>query len=183
MVAQRPEVLVGLDSTPSARAALGWAARYARQTKSVVLAINVVPPAELMSQARGRKAGYEPSEAREERRREALTELFDSVSPAPDWLLLFAEGDPADILARHSQHAELLVIGTREHVGLTRLLDGSVSHYCLSHSACPVVAVPAWSRDAVFADQSTPGTVPKPLYPARPESDAKGSARHERGQI
>ena len=41
-----------------------------------------------------------------------------------------------------SKHAELLVVGTREHVGLGRLLVGSVSHYCLRHAACPVVAVP-----------------------------------------
>jgi nucleotide-binding universal stress UspA family protein len=35
------------------------------------------------------------------------------------------------------------VVGTGEHTGVRRLLEGSVSHYCLSHAACPVVAVPA----------------------------------------
>ena len=44
---------------------------------------------------------------------------------------------------RRSKDAKLVVVGTREHVGLDRLLAGSVSHYCLSHAACPVVAVPA----------------------------------------
>jgi nucleotide-binding universal stress UspA family protein len=36
-----------------------------------------------------------------------------------------------------------LVVGTRDHVGLGRLFAGSISHYCLSHASCPVVAVPA----------------------------------------
>ena len=37
----------------------------------------------------------------------------------------------------------LLALGAREHTGIGRLLAGSVSHYCLSHSAVPVAAVPA----------------------------------------
>ena len=51
-------------------------------------------------------------------------------------------GYAGEVLARLSKKAELLVVGTREHVGLGRLLVGSVSHYCLRHAACPVVAVP-----------------------------------------
>jgi hypothetical protein len=39
------------------------------------------------------------------------------------------------------------VVGTREHVGLGRLLVGSISHYCLTHATCPVVAVPAKRPD------------------------------------
>jgi hypothetical protein len=39
--------------------------------------------------------------------------------------------------------AALLVVGTQEHAGIGRLVSGSVSHYCLSHAQCPVVAVPA----------------------------------------
>ena len=34
------------------------------------------------------------------------------------------------------------MIGTQEHTGLGRLLVGSVSHYCLAHACCPLVAVP-----------------------------------------
>jgi hypothetical protein len=36
----------------------------------------------------------------------------------------------------------VLVVGTHEHLGLGRVLHGSVSHYVLSHAPCPVVAVP-----------------------------------------
>jgi hypothetical protein len=44
------------------------------------------------------------------------------------------------------------VVGTREHTGWGRVLGGSVSHYCLSHAHCPVVAVPVErQRDPVDA--------------------------------
>jgi nucleotide-binding universal stress UspA family protein len=64
------------------------------------------------------------------------------VSPRPDWVLQFASGDTGPVLVRQSEDARLLVLGTREHVGLGRLVSGSVGHYCLSHAVCPVVAVP-----------------------------------------
>ena len=35
------------------------------------------------------------------------------------------------------------MMGTQEMVGLGRMLMGSVSHHCLSHASCSVVAVPA----------------------------------------
>jgi nucleotide-binding universal stress UspA family protein len=75
--------------------------------------------------------------------RQAITAVFDAGSPDPDWIMQFASGDTGQVLVRQSKDARLLVVGTREHVGLGRLLTSSVSHYCLSHALCPVVAVPA----------------------------------------
>ena len=45
---------------------------------------------------------------------------------------------------RQSKDAQLLVVGTREH---DQRLVGSVCHYCISHAACPVVAVPSTDHD------------------------------------
>jgi hypothetical protein len=73
--------------------------------------------------------------------------VFEAVSPHRDWVLEFVSGYAGEVLVRRSKDAQLLVVGTREHVGLGRLLAGSVSHYCLSHAACPVVAVPAPPHD------------------------------------
>jgi hypothetical protein len=75
--------------------------------------------------------------------RARITRIFDEVSPRPDWLIQFAHGEVGAVLVHQAEHAELLVVGTREHVGLGRLVAGSVSHYCLSHALCPVVTVPA----------------------------------------
>lgn len=45
-------------------------------------------------------------------------------------------------LVEKAEHAALLVIGTREHTGVDRVLNGWVSHYCLTRVQCPLVAVP-----------------------------------------
>jgi nucleotide-binding universal stress UspA family protein len=74
--------------------------------------------------------------------RQAITAVFDAASPDSDWIMQFATGDAGPVLVRQSKDARLLVVRTREHVGLGRLLTSSVSHYCLSRALCPVVAVP-----------------------------------------
>jgi nucleotide-binding universal stress UspA family protein len=84
----------------------------------------------------------EPSEM-DAPHREAAEAVFDSVQPELGWQLKFFSGEAGPILVAESVGAALLVVGTREHVGIGRLISGSVSHYCLSHANCPVVAVPA----------------------------------------
>ena len=66
--------------------------------------------------------------------RASITKIFDAVHPRPDWLMQFAEGDAGPVLVRQAERARLLVIGTPEHIGLGRLVAGSVGHYCLSKS-------------------------------------------------
>lgn len=86
--------------------------------------------------------------------------MFDDISPRPEWLIEFATGEPGPVLIKESSDAQLLVVGTHEHVGLGRLLVGSISHYCLSRASCPVVAVPASieSGPAQLLDQQAAGT-------------------------
>lgn len=52
-------------------------------------------------------------------------------------------GPPGPVLVGEAERAQLLIVGTREHIGIRRLLTGSVSHYCLGHASCPVVAIRA----------------------------------------
>jgi hypothetical protein len=77
-----------------------------------------------------------------------ITNVFQEIDPRPDWSMEFLRGEPGPVLVRKAKDAQLLVIGTREHVGIGRLLVGSISHYCLSHASCPVVAVPAEAFNA-----------------------------------
>ena len=51
-------------------------------------------------------------------------------------------GPRLNVLVHAAAAARMLVVGTREHVGLDRLINGSVSHYCLTYATCPVAAVP-----------------------------------------
>jgi nucleotide-binding universal stress UspA family protein len=142
----RNEIVVGLDDSPSGKAALDWAAQQARSTGALLRAMHALDwPYGLSS------AGF-PSpidvtnlteEEIQESYRQAITAMFHAASPDPEWIMQFASGDAGQVLVRQSKDARLLVVGTREHVGLGRLLTSSVSHYCLSHAVCPVVAVPA----------------------------------------
>lgn len=53
------------------------------------------------------------------------------------------DGDPADQLCRAASDpaGDLLVVGSRGHVGITRLVMGSVAHAVLTHARCSVLVV------------------------------------------
>jgi nucleotide-binding universal stress UspA family protein len=146
----RSEIVVGLDNSPSGKAALNWAAEQARSLGAGLRAVHVLDwPYGLSSVGFPAPVNYMDvrREEIEDSYREEINAVFETVSPLPNWILQFASGDTGHILVEQSQDARLLVVGTREHAGLRRLLSGSVSHYCLSHAACPVVALPAPAAD------------------------------------
>jgi nucleotide-binding universal stress UspA family protein len=61
--------------------------------------------------------------------------------PSVRLTLLTALDSPARALVEQSQHAQLVVVGTRRHGRLAAALLGSTSHALLHHSACPVAVV------------------------------------------
>jgi nucleotide-binding universal stress UspA family protein len=139
----RNEIIVGLDDSPSSRAALRWAARQAVLAETPLRAIHVLDwPYGLAADPEANTTQPSHDEI-DESYRSSITAVFEQASPHSDWQLEFARGDAGPVLVREAKDAQLLVVGTREHVGLGRLLVGSISHYCLTHANCPVVAVPA----------------------------------------
>jgi nucleotide-binding universal stress UspA family protein len=52
-----------------------------------------------------------------------------------------AEGQPANVLLKISEGADLLVVGSRGLGGFRELLLGSVSQQCAQHASCPVVII------------------------------------------
>jgi nucleotide-binding universal stress UspA family protein len=139
------EIVVGLDLSPSARAALKWAAEQARATGQTLRAVNAVDVSQAYNIELGMGGVSVPMEASamDAPYRDAIAAVFDSVQPGLGWRLQFFSGEAGPVLVAESVGAALLVVGTKEHVGIGRLVSGSVSHYCLSHAQCPVVAVPA----------------------------------------
>ena len=140
----RPEVLVGLDTAPAAVAALRWAADYAIRTEATLRAVHVLswPYGAGIDQMTPEEAQDLSLPQLDAIYRATIIHLFDTVKRRPDWVLQFARGDAGPVLVQQSHFARLLVIGAPSHVGLGRLVAGSVGHYCLSHAGCPVVAVP-----------------------------------------
>lgn len=77
--------------------------------------------------------------------RKALAELLAALEPREQPLgRLVEEGLPAEVIRRVAERegADLVVIGTRGHTGLKRLLLGSVADALLRELACDVLAVP-----------------------------------------
>ncbi len=139
------DIVVGLDDSASARAAATWAASHARSTGAPLRAVHVLERAEAWEayEAPGSSTVVYPDAGALDpvwtvRARKA----FARLDPEPSWSLQFAKGYPAETMVAVSKDASLLVLGAREHRGLGRLVHGSVSHYCIDHATCPVVAVP-----------------------------------------
>lgn len=144
----RPHVLVGVDDSPSARAALRWAVDYADLTLSPLTLLRAVespPPI---------PPGYpvtfsHPREDLHNSIRSWLRELIDKEQAdrgrelAAGVRLLVMDGNAAHIMVDESTSAALTVVGRRGAGGFRRLLIGSVASALAHHSHSTVVVVPS----------------------------------------
>ena len=139
-------IVVGLDDTPTARAALRWAARQARLTGAAVRAVHVIDwpiGIEAFGSAEVAEAGRLLEEKVSAPYRRGIRRVFEEASPEPGWQLQFAEGDAGPVLVAEAADADLLVIGTRTNpLDWTGDVSGPIAHHCLSRTPCPVVVVP-----------------------------------------
>jgi nucleotide-binding universal stress UspA family protein len=154
-----PAVVVAIDESATSRAALVWAAKYARAVGARLQAVHVTQydfgdPVTWAPGLLG--APHTLSGDALNLGRHRIEDLYAATSPEPSWSLHFIGGPVGHEIVAFARNAELLVIGTREHRGLERLLVGSVSHYCLGHAQCPVVAVP----DPLTTTSCEPDAVP-----------------------
>ena len=72
----------------------------------------------------------------------AIERVLEGVSDPPRIERAVVLGSAREELVRRSRRADRLVVGT-EHKGiLKRIVDGSVSRYCVRHAQIPVIVVP-----------------------------------------
>jgi nucleotide-binding universal stress UspA family protein len=139
-------IVVGVDHSDGAKAALVFAHEEARLRKATLRAVHAwqfgyvgytgfegtVPT-----------AGGDISELRAAAAA-ALDETLRETLPDSEGVNVeqrVVEGTPAAVLVDESRGADLLVVGSRGHGGFAQLLLGSVSQQCAQHAACPVVIV------------------------------------------
>jgi nucleotide-binding universal stress UspA family protein len=137
-------IIVGLDDSPASRAAHQWAAEYAYAVGKDLCAVHVLdwPIGLKASAVRSGTRLRVPKQDIAEPYWRGMRRVFDEVNSPNGSILRFAQGDVGEVLVRLSIDADLLVVGTREPIRGGPYLAGSVSHYCISHASCPVVAVP-----------------------------------------
>lgn len=83
-------------------------------------------------------------------------------------------GTPGAVLVRRSSEAQLLALGASRRI--SRLIRGSVGHYCLSHSRTPIVAIPAFLEPSLTVDGSA-GPASNDISVHRPGWFADGECR------
>jgi len=137
-------VVAGVDGSPESRAALRFAIEEARARRCVVRAVHAwhVPP---LAYGGGAPLPGDFVEGLEKESRLLLREAVAEVAPMLEGVVVHeisTEGDAGRVLVAESDHAELLVLGSRGHGALGELVLGSVGRYCCHHARCPVTVIP-----------------------------------------
>jgi len=140
---QLREVLCATDFSEHSVSALAHATAIARRYRSRLDVAHVIPtdvyrsvPAEVMGEALKQTRGY----VRDAMRNQLALDFLQRVPHEA----VIREGAVASELLKLADElkAALLVIGTRAHHGLERLLGGSVAEEVFRQAPCPVLVVP-----------------------------------------
>ncbi len=135
-------IVVGLDDSASSRCALAWAAEQAvaeHRELTLVHTISAVSPAYLDAAAVGVRKAREALRAQAEAVFAAARKAVARKAPQLSIHEVFSFEDPREQLLELSEHAALVVVGSRGRGTVRSLLLGSVGVALVRHSACPVV--------------------------------------------
>ncbi|MWV49640.1 hypothetical protein GRS96_10180 [Rathayibacter sp. VKM Ac-2803] len=136
-------VLVGIDGSPAAHAAVLFAARDAAELDEPLTVVNVWTPLQAWV------PGFVPDQGFYDLLRTASLDMLAlEVAAArerfPELTVRSSSetGDPAAVLTRLGKDALEIVVGATSRHGLRRLLLGSVAHDILRGASRPVIVVP-----------------------------------------
>jgi nucleotide-binding universal stress UspA family protein len=141
------KVLLAIDEDPCSEEAVsevGGRQWGEGMTVRVLHAVGkFVPPAQELWY----DAGGDPERAK----REIKDRSLELAERAAVWLrgqglnaeAAVRDGEPGRAVVEEAKEwgADLIVVGSRGHTGLQRLLEGSVSRYVIDHAPCPVEVV------------------------------------------
>ena len=142
-------IVVGVDRSEGAKAALAFAHEEARLRGATLRAVHA------WQFGYNGYIGYTGFEGAAPAMGGEISELRSGAAAALDATLRkglpspgdvkieqrVVEGTAGAVLVDESRNADLLVVGSRGHGGFAQLLLGSVSQQCAQHAACPVVIV------------------------------------------
>ena len=130
-------IVVGVDGSDSAIAALRWAAKQAELTGASLKVLTAWQYPMAYGAALGGLDDYDPASTAAEILAETVTKA-DIKLPVETEV---APGSSAALLVEASAGADLLVVGRRGHGEQLDVALGSVSAYVVAHAHCPVVVV------------------------------------------
>jgi nucleotide-binding universal stress UspA family protein len=144
-------IVVGVDGSESAQAALDFALEEAARWSAGVRAVTAFHPLDYWPVAYGMAAGMvvppttaELTDDAERTARQAVTAAIAGVGPAAQAVpvqLRVVSGNPGAVLVDAAADADLLVVGHRGRGEIASACLGSVGLHCILHATCPVVVV------------------------------------------
>ncbi|MFO8110402.1 MAG: universal stress protein [Thermoplasmata archaeon] len=134
-------ILIPTDGSKTSEVAVDKGLSLARKIGAKVKVLFVVdkgnfrdiPPDDLITTLRGHmeSKGNEMLDEIQEKTDELGVEMEKSL----------VHGHPDDIIVEESKDFDLIVIGTHDRSGLSRLLIGSVTERVVKHALCPVMVI------------------------------------------
>jgi nucleotide-binding universal stress UspA family protein len=139
------EIVVGVDDSATAQAAIGFAFDAASRRRAQLRAVrawSLPVPTELSDVL---APGCHIEQVVQKERRQLAESMAGWAEKYPDVEVVqdVVHDSAVKALTDAAARADLLVVGTRGRGGFTGLLLGSVSHAMLHHTHCPIAVVPS----------------------------------------
>jgi universal stress protein A len=132
------------DFSPTARIAIDYAAEMARSLDAELVLLHVIPELNYPTRSFGMATAF--PHLREELHKRANEELEVErarLDPSTKVVTELRDGVSHEQIldCAHAQKADLIVMGTHGHTGLTHLVLGSTAERIVRMSECPVMTV------------------------------------------
>ncbi|MER5301231.1 universal stress protein [Streptomyces lasiicapitis] len=154
-------LVVGVDGSAAALAALRWSATKARLLRAPLVVVHAWQPTAVLrapyAPAAGRRTPEQEHACATATLEEAVAELLEA-DPGVDFVPLLDCGPAERILLRHSSEALLLALGRKPLRDVSGPVLGAVTRACLRYAVCPVVTVPELRSSG---DQAPPRFAPE----------------------
>jgi nucleotide-binding universal stress UspA family protein len=145
-------IVVGVDETESSRRALEWAAREAIRRGAKLHVITTWTSDSIDKAPSASEETPDLMHLAEETQQRAIEEVVGPMDPRPPVTRSVMRATPVDALARASQEADLVVVGTHGRGPVRSFLLGSVSLSVIKHASCPVVVMPPLPGESEAGD-------------------------------
>ncbi len=148
----RGRIVVGIDDSGQAAAALRWALEEGVLRQATVEVVHAwAPPMSALPFGATLRLRANEGEI-DAVARASVDEIVDAAlaemdSRPPEVMRTILPGGAALTLVEVAESADLLVVGSHGRTGLSRLMVGSVAMACVQHAPCPVVVVRTPSED------------------------------------
>ena len=140
------KILIGVDDSPHSKAAIEFVCKMTWPMNTKVIVLSVVQPV-VVAYAEVYAPTVLPPETMD-----GTTRMHQEIASNAEQTLqagsltteaLVLRGDPRTTLIEvaHSEHIDLIVVGSHGRTGLAKLLIGSVASHVVTHAPCSVLVV------------------------------------------